>query len=52
MPTPNDPARSNRAGGVPLSDNIVRGGINYKINWLIANFLDQVATAIEKKNAA
>ena len=39
---PNDPARSNRAGGVPLSDNIVRGGINDKINWLIANFLDQV----------
>ena len=51
MPTRTIRTRSNRAGGVPLSDNIVRGGINYKINWLIANFLDQVATAIEK-NAA
>ena len=34
VPTPNDPNRSTRAGGVPLSDNIVRGGINYKISWL------------------
>ncbi len=34
VPTPNNPALTNRAGGVPLNDNIVRGGINYKINWL------------------
>ena len=34
VPTPNNPAVTNRAGGVPLNDNIVRGGINYKINWL------------------
>jgi opacity protein-like surface antigen len=34
VPTPNDPNITNRAGGVPLNNNIVRGGINYKINWL------------------
>ena len=34
VPTPNNPHLTNRAGGVPLNDNIVRGGINYKINWL------------------
>jgi opacity protein-like surface antigen len=32
--TPNIPNQTNRAGGVPLSNNIVRGGINYKIDWL------------------
>ena len=34
VPTPNNPAADNRAGGVPLNNNIVRGGINYKIDWL------------------
>ena len=34
VPTPNNPAADNRAGGVPLYNNIVRGGINYKIDWL------------------
>jgi opacity protein-like surface antigen len=34
VPTPNDPNRSTRAGGVLLNDNIVRGGINYRISWL------------------
>jgi opacity protein-like surface antigen len=34
VPTPNNANLSNRAGGVPLSENIVRGGINYKIDWL------------------
>jgi opacity protein-like surface antigen len=34
VPTPNNPAITNRAGGVPLNNNIVRGGINYKIDWL------------------
>ena len=34
VPTPNVPLQTNRAGGVPLNNNIVRGGINYKINWL------------------
>jgi opacity protein-like surface antigen len=34
VPSPNDPARSNRAGGVPLNESIVRGGINYRISWL------------------
>ena len=34
VPTPNNPPLTNRAGGVPLDNNIVRGGINYKINWL------------------
>jgi outer membrane immunogenic protein len=34
VPTPNIPNQTNRAGGVPLSNNIVRGGINYKIDWL------------------
>jgi outer membrane immunogenic protein len=34
VPTPNDPTLTNRAGGVPLNNNIVRGGINYKIDWL------------------
>jgi opacity protein-like surface antigen len=33
VPTPNNPAITNRAGGVPLNNNIVRGGINYKIGW-------------------
>jgi outer membrane immunogenic protein len=33
-PTPNDPTMTNRAGGVPLNNNIVRGGVNYKIDWL------------------
>jgi hypothetical protein len=32
-PTPNNPQVTNRAGGVPLANNIVRGGINYKIGW-------------------
>jgi opacity protein-like surface antigen len=34
VPTPNNPAITNRAGGVPLNNDIVRGGINYKINSL------------------
>jgi outer membrane immunogenic protein len=34
VPTPNNPAVDNRAGGVPLNGNIVRGGINYRISWL------------------
>jgi outer membrane immunogenic protein len=34
VPTPNDPTVTNRAGGVPLNNNIIRGGINYKIDWL------------------
>jgi outer membrane immunogenic protein len=34
VPTPNNPNITNRAGGVPLNNNIVRGGINYKVNWL------------------
>jgi outer membrane immunogenic protein len=34
VPTPNDPTVTNRAGGIPLNNNIIRGGINYKIDWL------------------
>jgi len=34
VPTPNDPNRSNRAGGVPLDNNIVRVGINYRFGSL------------------
>ena len=34
VPTPNNSHITNRAGGVPLDDNIVRGGINYRIDWL------------------
>jgi opacity protein-like surface antigen len=34
VPTPNDPNLTNRAGGVPLNNNIVRAGVNYKIGWL------------------
>jgi outer membrane immunogenic protein len=34
VPTPNIPLQTNRAGGVPLNNNIIRGGINYKIDWL------------------
>jgi hypothetical protein len=33
VPTPNDPGLTNRAGGVPLYNNIVRAGLNYKIGW-------------------
>jgi hypothetical protein len=33
VPTPNIP-KTNRVGGIPLNNNIVRGGINYKIDWL------------------
>lgn len=33
VPTPNNPAIANRAGGVPLNNNIIRGGINYQIVW-------------------
>jgi outer membrane immunogenic protein len=33
VPTPNNPALTNRAGGVPLDDNIVRAGLNYRIDW-------------------
>ena len=33
VPTPNNPHLTNRAGGAPLDNNIVRGGINYKIGW-------------------
>ena len=34
VPAPNIPNQTNRVGGVPLNNNIVRGGINYKIDWL------------------
>jgi opacity protein-like surface antigen/outer membrane protease len=34
VPTPNNPNESTRIGGVPLNENIVRGGVNYKTNWL------------------
>ena len=34
VPTPNNPNFTNRAGGAPLDNNIVRGGINYKFGWL------------------
>jgi len=34
VPTPNIPNQTNRVGGVRLNNNIVRGGINYKIDWL------------------
>jgi opacity protein-like surface antigen len=34
VPTPNVATQTNRAGGVPLDNNIVRGGINYRIGWL------------------
>jgi opacity protein-like surface antigen len=33
VPTPNDPHETNRAGGVSLGDNIVRAGLNYRIDW-------------------
>jgi outer membrane immunogenic protein len=33
VPTPNNSHLTNRAGGVPLDNNIVRGGINYRIAW-------------------
>jgi opacity protein-like surface antigen len=32
VPTPNNPNVTNRAGGVPLNDEIVRAGINYKLD--------------------
>ena len=34
VPTPNNPLQSNRAGGVPLNNNVVRAGVNYKVDWL------------------
>jgi opacity protein-like surface antigen len=34
VPTPANPLVDNRAGGVPLNNNIVRAGINYKFGWL------------------
>jgi opacity protein-like surface antigen len=34
VPTPNNPNLTNRAGGVPLNDNIVRAGINYRFGLL------------------
>lgn len=34
VPTPANPLVDNRAGGVPLNDNIVRAGINYRFGWL------------------
>ena len=34
VPTPANPLVDNRAGGVPLNDNIVRAGINYRFDWL------------------
>ena len=34
VPTPNIPVQSNRAGGVPLNNNIVRAGVNYRADWL------------------
>jgi opacity protein-like surface antigen len=33
VPTPNNPTQTNRAGGVPLNNEIVRVGINCKIDW-------------------
>jgi hypothetical protein len=33
LPTPNLPSETNRAGGVPLDNDIVRAGLNYKIDW-------------------
>jgi opacity protein-like surface antigen len=33
VPTPNNSHVTNRAGGVPLDEQIVRAGINYKTNW-------------------
>jgi len=33
VPTPNIPSQTNRARGVPLDDNIVRAGLNYRIDW-------------------
>ena len=33
VPTPNNPNVTNRAGGVPLNNNIVRAGVNYRFNW-------------------
>lgn len=34
VPTPNNPKEATRIGGVPLNENVVRGGINYRISWL------------------
>jgi outer membrane immunogenic protein len=34
VPSPNDPTLDNRAGGVPLYNNIVRAGINYRFGSL------------------
>jgi opacity protein-like surface antigen len=34
VPTPNIPSQTNRAGGVPLDNNIIRAGINYRITSL------------------
>ena len=34
VPTPNNPNETNRAGGIPLFNNIVRAGVNYKPDWL------------------
>jgi len=31
--TPNIPNQTNRAGGVPLDNQIVRAGLNYRIGW-------------------
>jgi opacity protein-like surface antigen len=33
VPTPNNPFASNRAGGVPLSHQILRAGVNYRFDW-------------------
>jgi hypothetical protein len=33
VPTPNLKNETNRAGGVPLDNDIVRAGLNYKIDW-------------------
>jgi opacity protein-like surface antigen len=32
-PTPNIVGATNRAGGMPLAEQIVRAGVNYKIDW-------------------
>jgi opacity protein-like surface antigen len=33
VPTPNIPNQTNRAGGVPLDNQIVRAGLNYRLDW-------------------
>jgi opacity protein-like surface antigen len=46
VPTPNIPNVTNRAGGVPLDDEIVRVGINYKFDWLTNDWTVRVIGVI------